>query len=144
MPKLKAVIDIDASREHVFAAAEPLKMPEWTIHVKDVTVTEGDGKTAGTRDRTIIQVTPRKNTLMCEWTDYRPGETFARTFTGYLSGTERFTFTPEGNGTRVEWRFDYTPPFGPLGKIGALLVMSRVVQNNMESSLETLKTELEI
>jgi uncharacterized membrane protein len=144
MPKLKAVIDIDASREHVFAAAEPLKMPEWTIHVKDVTVTEGDGKTAGTKDKTIIQVTPRKNTLMCEWTDYRPGETFARTFTGYLSGTERFTFTPEGNGTRVEWRFDYTPPFGPLGKIGALLVMSRVVQNNMESSLETLKTELEI
>jgi uncharacterized membrane protein len=144
MPKLKAVIDIDASREHVFAAAEPLKMPEWTIHVKDVTVTEGDGKTAGTKDKTIIQVTPRKNTLMCEWTDYKPGETFARTFTGYLSGTERFTFTPEGNGTRVEWRFDYTPPFGPLGKIGALLVMSRVVQNNMESSLETLKTELEI
>jgi hypothetical protein len=144
MPRLKAVIDIDASRDHVFAAAEPLKMPEWTVHVADVTVTEGDGKTAGTKDRTIIKVTPRKNTLESEWTEYRPGEAWARTFTGYLRGEERISLTEANGGTRLEWTYNYTPPFGVIGKIGALLVMSRVVQNNMESSLETLKHELEI
>ncbi len=144
MPRLKAVIDIDAPREHVFAAAAPLKMPEWTVHVSDVTVTEGDGKTAGTRDRTIIKVTPRENTLESEWTEYRPGEVWARTFTGYLKGDERISLAEVDGGTRLEWTYNYTPPFGVIGKIGALLVTSRVVQNNMESSLDTLKRELEL
>jgi len=144
MPRLKAVIDIDATREHVFAAAEFTKMPEWTIHVKEVAVTEGDGKSAGTKDKTFIQVTPRTNKLESIWTDYRQGEAIARTFTGYLSGDERITFTPNNGGTRVEWQYNYTPPFGPIGKLGAFLVMGRVVQNNMESSLDNLKAALEL
>jgi uncharacterized membrane protein len=144
MPHIKATIDIDASRDHVFAAAEPLKMPEWTVHVKEVLVTGGDGKSPGTTDRTTIQVTPRKNKLESEWTEYQQGAVWARKFKGYLSGTERMRFWPHEGGTRVEWVFDYKPPFGPIGAIGALLVMQRVVQNNMESSLETLKRELEV
>lgn len=143
MPRIKVAIDIDAPREHVFAAAEPLKMPDWTIHVKDVLVTGGDGKSPGTTDKTTIQVTPRKNQLECTWTEFRPGEVYARKFTGYFEGDEKLTFTTAGNGTRVVWTYNYTPPFGPIGKIGALLVMSRVVQNNMETSLENLKREME-
>jgi len=144
MPRLKATIDIGAPREHVFAAAEPPKMPDWSIHVAEVLITSGDGKSAGTTDRTTITVTPRKNTLESTWTDFRPGEAWARRFTGYLEGEERLTFTPSDNGTHVEWTYNYTPPFGVIGKIGALLVMSRVVQNNMETSLEKLKDDLEI
>ena len=144
MPRLKAVIDIDAPREHVFAAAEPLKMPEWTVHISEVTVTEGDGKTVGTKDRTIISVTPRKNTLESEWTEYSPGEAWARTFTGYLEGDERISLMEVDGGTHLEWTYNYKPPFGIIGQIGALLVTSRVVQNNMESSLDTLKRELEL
>jgi len=144
MPHIKTTIDIDASRDHVFAAAEPVKMPEWTVHVKEVLITGGDGKSAGTKDRTTIQVTPRKNKLESEWTEYQQGSVWARKFTGYLKGTERMRFWPHEGGTRVEWTYDYKPPFGPIGAIGALLVMQRVVQNNMESSLETLKRELEV
>lgn len=144
MPRIKATIDIDAPREHVFAAAEPSKLPDWTIHVAEVLITSGDGKSAGTTDRTTITVTPRKNTLECTWTDFRPGESWGRRFTGYFEGEERLTFTPSNGGTRVEWLYNYTPPYGPIGKIGALLVMSRVVQNNMETSLEKLKGDLEI
>lgn len=144
MPNLKVAINIDAPREHVFAAAEPLKMPEWTVHVKEVIITGGDGKSPGTKDKTTIKVTPRRNTLESEWTEYKPGEAWARNFTGYLSGTERISVSEADGGTRVEWTYNYKPPFGFIGKIGALLVMSRVVQNNMESSLETLRTELEI
>jgi uncharacterized protein YndB with AHSA1/START domain len=144
MPRVKATIDIDAPREHVFAAAEPAKLPDWTIHVAEVLITSGDGKSAGTTDRTTIHVTPRKNTLESTWTDFRPGESWARRFTGYFEGEERLTFTPANGGTHVEWVYNYTPPYGPIGKIGALLVMSRVVQNNMETSLEKLKGDLEI
>jgi hypothetical protein len=144
MPRLKAAIDIDAPREHVFAAAEFIKMPDWTIHVSEVAVTSGDGKSAGTTDETRIKVTPRTNKLESTWTDYRNGEAIARKFTGYLSGEERLTFTASNGGTRVEWLYNYKPPFGIIGKIGALLVMSRVVQNNMESSLDNLKAALEL
>jgi uncharacterized protein YndB with AHSA1/START domain len=144
MPRVKTGIEIDAPREHVFAAAEPSKLPDWTIHVAEVVVTGGDGKSQGTTDTTYIKVTPRRNQLDHTWTDFRPGEAWARKFTGYFEGEERMTFTPEGNGTKVEWTYNYTPPYGILGKIGALLVMSRVVQNNMESSLENLKRELEL
>jgi uncharacterized membrane protein len=143
MPKIKAAIDIDAPREHVFAAADPLRMPEWTIHVKEVLVTGGDGKSPGTTDRTTIQVTPRKNKLESVWTEYTQGQVFSRRFKGYFTGEERLTFSPEGNGTRVVWTYDYTPPYGILGKIGALVMMSRVVQNDMESSLENLKRVME-
>ena len=144
MPRLKTVIEIDAPREHVFAAAEPLKLPEWAIHVKEVIVTGGDGKSSGTTDKTIIHVTLRKNQLDSTWTDFTPAETWARHFTGYFDGDERMTFTPSEGGTLVEWTYNYTPPYGFIGKIGAVLVMSRVVQNNMEASLENLKHALEL
>jgi uncharacterized protein YndB with AHSA1/START domain len=144
MPNLKATINIDAPREHVFAAAEPATMPQWTVHVSEVNVVEGDGKSPGTRDTTMIKVTPRKNKLESTWTDFRQGETWARSFTGYLSGVERLTFSDSNGGTRVEWSYNYKPPFGIIGKIGALLVMQRVVQNNMESSLDNLKEALEV
>jgi uncharacterized protein YndB with AHSA1/START domain len=144
MPRLRATIDIDAAPDHVFAAAEPLKMPDWTVHIKEVTVTSGDGKSAGTTDRTIIQATPRRNKLESTWTEYKQGETFTRRFTGYLEGVERMTFSAQNGGARVEWQYDYTPPFGFIGKIGALVFMGRVMQNNLESSLENLKRELEL
>jgi len=143
MPKIKATIDIDAPREHVFAAADPLRMPEWTIHVKEVLVTGGDGKSPGTTDRTTIQVTPRKNKLESVWTEYTQGQVFSRRFKGYFTGEERLTFSPTNNGTRVDWTYNYKPPYGVLGLIGAMVMMSRVVQNDMESSLENLKRAME-
>ena len=143
MPRIKVAIDIDAPKEHVFAAAEPVKMPEWTVHVKEVTVTDGDGRSQGTKDRTIIQVTPRRNRLDSEWTEFKAGEAWARNFSGYFVGVERMTFADADGGTRVEWLYEYKPPFGILGLFGAMFMMSRVVQNNMESSLDNLKAALE-
>ena len=52
--------------------------------------------------------------------------------------------TAAGNGTRVEWRVNYTPPFGIIGKLGALILMARVYQNELEGSLDNLKAALEV
>jgi uncharacterized protein YndB with AHSA1/START domain len=143
VPSLKASIDIDAAREHVFAAADPLKMPDWTTHIKEVALTSGDGRSAGTTDVTIIKVGPMRNRLECTWTEFRPGDVLARRFAGYFEGQERITFEPENGGTRVEWSVDYTPPFGLLGRFGAWFMMARVFQNELEASLENLKAALE-
>ena len=145
MPRLKAAIEIDAPREHVFAlAGDMAKRPEWTTFVKEVTLTEGDGKSAGTKDRIVAQIGPRPNKWEGEVTEYKPGEVFARKFSGYFVGDERISLTPAGNGTRVEWRVNYTPPFGVIGKLGALILMARVYQNELEGSLENLKAALEV
>ena len=144
MPRFKAAIDIDAPREHVFAlAADPLKQPEWTTWVKEATIAAGDGKSAGTRERTVIKVGPQRHAHDVEWTDYRPNEVLARHFTGYLDVKERMTFTPANGGTRVVWDIDYVPPFGIIGKLGAWFMMARIFQNELEASLENLKAALE-
>jgi len=144
MPRLKAAIDIDAPREHVFAlAADPSRLPEWTTFIKERKVTSGDGKSAGTTDKTVIKVGPQRNNLEGTWTEYRPGETLARRFSGYFVGEESITFTPADGGTRVEWKVDYTPPYGLLGKFGAWFMMARIFQNELEASLENLKLALE-
>ena len=144
MPRLKAAIEIDAPREHVFAlAADPGRLPEWTTFIKERKVTSGDGKSAGTTDETIFKVGPQPHKLQGTWADYRPGEVLARNFTGYLEARERLTFAPANGGTRVEWRVNYTPPYGLLGKFGAWFMMARIFQNELEASLENLKLALE-
>ncbi len=145
MPLLKAAIEIDAPREHVFALAGDLtKRPEWTTFVKEVVITSGDGKSEGTRDRTIARIGPQKNTWEGTLTEYRQSDLFCRQFGGYFVGEERMSFTPAGNGTRVEWSVDYTPPFGLLGKFGAWFMMGRIYQNELEGSLDNLKAALEV
>lgn len=145
MPRFKGVIDIDAPREHVFAlAADVSKHADWTTFIKETAITGGDGKSAGTTDKRVIKVGPQRKVLEDEWTEYAPGEAFARHFTGYFVGDEKIALTPSGNATHVEWTVDYTPPFGILGKFGALFMMARIFQNEVEASLENLKRELEI
>jgi uncharacterized membrane protein len=145
MPRLKAAIEIDAPREHVFAlAADITKHPEWTTFIKEVVLTSGDGKSQGSAAKRVIQVGPQKNNLEDTITEYEANEVMGRRFIGYLEGEDRLTFSSAENGTRVEWRVNYTPPFGIIGKIGALLVMARVFQNELEASLDTLKAQLEI
>ena len=144
MPNLRAHIDIDAAKEHVFAlAADPSRQPQWTTFIKNIAITSGDGKSEGTTDRTTIKIGLQSHDLNGTWTDYRPGEVLARTFTGYLQMRDRLTFTPIANGTRVQWTVNYTPPFGLLGKFMAWLVMARIFQNELEASLENLKRALE-
>src|SRR3972149_4472360 len=126
MPHLKAAMEIDAAREHVFAlAADVSKQPEWTTWIKEVVITSGDGKSAGTTDRTRFKVGPQPHMLEGTWREFKPGEAFGRRFSGYLEADERMTFTPVDGGTRVEWTIDYTPPFGILGAIMAWFVMAR-------------------
>ena len=145
MPRLKAAIEIDAPREHVFAIAGDLaKRPEWTTFVKEVTLSEGDGKSVGTKDRMVAKIGPRPNQWQGELTEYAPGEAWGRKFSGYFKGDERITFTAAGNATLVEWRVNYTPPFGVIGQLGAFLLMARVYQNELEGSLENLKLALEV
>src|SRR2546428_13386020 len=129
MSRIVKSIDIDAPSEHVFALATDLsRQPEWTTFVKEAIITSGDGKSSGTVDRYRTKVGPRTTTADGVWTDYQPGALFARRNTSGLELSERLSFAAKGNGTRVEWAVDYTPPMGPIGRFVDLAFMNRAYQ----------------
>jgi len=143
MARIVKSIEIDAPHEHVFALALDFsRQPEWTTFIKEALITSGDGKSAGTTDRSVIKVGPRASKSDGEWTEYKAGEIFARRSSGGMSMEEKMTFTPAGGGTRVEWMVDYKPPMGPLGKFMDAFMMNRVFQNEIEASLENLNRML--
>jgi len=145
MPRLKAAIEIDAPRDHVFALAGDLtRRPEWTTFVKKVEIRSGDGKSAGSTDATVAKIGLRPIKFEGTISEFTPGEAVARKFGGYFTGDERMVFTSAGGGTRVEWNVNYTPPMGIIGKFGAWFIMARVYLNELEASLENLKKAIEV
>jgi len=137
-------IQIDAPREHVFALATDIgRQPDWTTFVKEGLITSGDGKSAGTRDRTVFKVGPRATKAENLWTAYNPGELFARRSVMGITQEETMQFTAAGNSTLVQWTVNYQPPLGPLGRFMDVFMMNRVYQNEIEASLERLKAALE-
>jgi uncharacterized membrane protein len=137
-------IRIDAPPEHVFAlATDVTRQPDWTTFVKEGLITSGDGRSAGTTDRTVIKVGPRATKAENVWTEYATGEVFARRATSGMQMEEKLTFTSAGNSTEVQWMVVYQPPMGALGKFMDAFMMNRVYQNEIEASLDRLKSELE-
>ena len=144
MPRIVKSIEIDAAREHVFAfAVDAQRQPDWITFIKQVEITSGDGKSAGTTDRCLIKLGSRAQPVEAEWTEYQANESFARRATSGMAMQGRMTFTPVDGGTRVQWTIEYKPPLGALGVIVDALFMNRVFQNEIEESLEKLKAALE-
>lgn len=144
VPLIRKSIDIAASPEKVFEyATDASAQPDWITFIKEVEITSGDGKSAGTTDRCLFKLGPRPQTLDAEWTQYDPPRSFARKTTSGLEMESRMTFEPRDDGVYVEWAVSYKPLMGPLGLLADVLFINRVFQNEMEESLESLKARLE-
>lgn len=144
MPQIRRSIDITVSPDNAFAyVTNPTTIPDWTQFIREMEITDGDGKSAGTRDAAVFKLGPRAQRQKGEWTVYEPPTTFVRTVSEGTPMESRMTFRAEGEGTRVEWSMRYTPPLGPVGMMIDALFMNRVFQNEMEESLESLKAQLE-
>jgi carbon monoxide dehydrogenase subunit G len=72
-----------------------------------------------------------------------PGEGGVNQMEGMIAGTNRMTFEPEGEGTRVTMTFEYEMPGGGVGKLFDRLVVERMNAQNLERSLKNLKGLLE-
>jgi uncharacterized protein YndB with AHSA1/START domain len=144
VPLIRKSIDIAVSPEKVFDyATDPAAEPDWITFVKEVEITSGDGKSEGTTDRVVFKLGPRAQILDAVWTEYDPPRSFVRKTTSGLQMESRMTFEPGGDGAHVEWAVSYKPLMGPIGLVADVLFINRVFQNEMEESLESLKTRLE-
>jgi uncharacterized membrane protein len=144
VPLIRKSIDISASPEKVFDyATDSSTQPDWTTFIREVEITTGDAKSAGTTDRCLMKLGPRAQTLDAVWTEYDPPRSYARKATSGPEMEGRMTFEPREDCTLVEWSVDYRPSMGLLGALMDVLFMNRVFQNEMEESLESLKARLE-
>jgi hypothetical protein len=65
------------------------------------------------------------------------------TFTGGMSGTQTFTYTPEENGTHIDVEIEYTVPGSVLGRIANSLFIEKLQENATDQTLANLKAMLE-
>ena len=144
MARIVKSIDIDASPENVFNyATNAARQPDWVKFLREIEITAGDGRSKDTTDRCVIKLGPRAQAVEAVWTEYDPPRTFARKATSGMEMEGRMTFEASDAGTRVQWAIRYRPPMGPMGLMVDALFMSRVFQNEIEESLESLKAQLE-
>jgi uncharacterized membrane protein len=146
MPKIRKHIDIEAPPARVFAeVADPARQVEWALPWREVELLEGDGISQGSVQRWLFKVGPRSYLLETVVSESRQNETYARQVReGGLELRERFFILPQsGDVTRLEWVVEYEPPMGMLGRVLDALLLHRVFQNDMETSLERLKRRLE-
>ena len=138
MAVIETSIFIDASPEDVFdfAANNPERIPE-TLEPSAAYPEVGGQlrvtyKAAGVTLKTTGTVT-----------ENIPGQRFAAHYEGMATGTQTWTYTPEGDGTRVTLHFDYEMAGGGIGKIVDKLIVERQNATNFEQSLRNLKVLME-
>jgi uncharacterized membrane protein len=71
------------------------------------------------------------------------GESLLLKMDGMITGKNRWFYTPEEEGTRVNCRFEYDMPGGSIGQAVNKLVIERMNVQNLEKSLENLKQVVE-
>jgi uncharacterized membrane protein len=71
------------------------------------------------------------------------GESLLLKLDGMIMGKSRWFYTPEEEGIRVNCRFEYDMPGGSIGQAVNKLVVERMNVQNLEKSLENLKTVVE-
>lgn len=143
MPRLEHELFIEAPPERVFELlAQPERTPEWSPSVVSMrridsgpisvgSLTEGVVKVLGTTQRAKGRCTafdpPRR--LVIHSSTNLGGKS--------LSDTE---LVPEGTGTRLRARLEYSVPGGGLGKLLNKLVAEEQIRGDLEQGLRRFKT----
>ncbi|HEX2905932.1 MAG TPA: SRPBCC family protein [Phototrophicaceae bacterium] len=143
MTVLERSVLINASPATIDAfAADIARWPEWYPGVEQI---EGDGTfpKLGGSAKVVYQALGQHLNITFTSVEYNYEHSLAYKMDGMITGTVRFTLTPEGSGTRVTGRFEYELPGGGLGKIFDRLVVERLNAENMEKSLANMKAKIE-
>jgi uncharacterized membrane protein len=146
MPRLDNSIDIKLPKERVFEyVSNVTHRPEWVKWTKRAEVTSTEPGVIGSTDAGLMQVGPQKQTVEAIVTEYRPDYVFTRRHTRGMEMTDRIAVvpSPSGEGTKVAWSVEYTPPMGQMGKMMDMLFMERLFDQLMKDSLNILRDKLE-
>ena len=140
MTTIRKSIQINAPVEQLEAVfTDPHRLPEWYPGVTTVDPSPGYPVEVGS----TCNITYKAGgmTMESKFTTMENVPQVKRVFQmeGMITGTNRMTFRPEGEGTRVTMSFEYEMPGGGVGKLVDRLLAERMNAQNLEKSLENLK-----
>ena len=107
--------------EDVFAVlTDPTRSPKWSASAREGELLTGGPPGIGTQRRVVVKgMFGRTMESVMEVTELEPNRAVALKLISATGGTgrTRYTFTPVGEGTRVDWRWEMDPggwlrPFG--------------------------------
>lgn len=139
MTTLERDVFINASADAIQAISDDARrLPEWYAGIQEA---EPDGvfPEPGGKVELVYKAAGITFNLTQTSVERVAGQTGVNRMEGMITGTNRMTFRPEGEGTRVTMSFEYEMPGGGVGKLVDRLLAERMNAQNLEKSLENLK-----
>ncbi len=143
MTTLERSIVINATAEAIDPiTTDPNRLPEWYVGIQKV---KPDGKYphVGGVIETVYKAVGISFKVKMTSTEYVPGQSMQINMEGMITGSNRWVYQPEGEGTRLTATFEYKMPGGGVGQAVNKLVIERINAQNLEKSLENLKAVVE-
>ncbi len=143
MTVLERTIFIQAPWDTVDSVAlDPWRLPEWYAGVHEVQP-DGVFPEPGGAVKMAYKAAGVSFDVTMTTLELVRGQYVLYQLAGMITGTTRWSHTPEGNGTWLTARFEYEVPGGGLGKVIDRLLLERMNAENLEKSLENLKALVE-
>ena len=142
MVKTEKTITIKAPVEKVFSyISEPTSLPEiWPslVEIKDVKPLPNGGHS----NRWVYKMAGVRLEGSSEDIEFTPNQRLVSKTKGGADSTQTWIFEPEGDGTKVTFRVEYTVPIPVLGKLAEAII---VKMNDREGDLllANLKARME-
>lgn len=118
------------------------RLPEWYTGIERVEVDDVYPEPGG-RVNIHYKAGPAVFDLHLTVLELDRGKHMLYTLEGMMKGRERWTHNPQADGVWLECESEYELPGGGLGKIADKLVLERTITQNLEKSLENVKTLVE-
>jgi carbon monoxide dehydrogenase subunit G len=133
-------ISIDAPPERVFEWIDnPERLPEYVPGVRRVDNVQRSDRRVGDSFQLHYSVLGLEAPTKFTTVEYTKPERIVEQMDGAFIGTFATTLRPEGRGTRVNVRIQYTMKGGLVGKAVNTLLVERLNEKNAEHFLENLK-----
>jgi hypothetical protein len=136
MARIQVSIDINATPERVWEVVEPVERHvDWMADAVAIRFVGQQTRGVGTAFLCDTKVGPLRLTDRMEITEWEPAKVMGVRHVGIVTGTGKFTITPQGSTTRFEWIEDLIFPWwmgGPLaGIVGGQVVMRAIWRRNL-------------
>ena len=147
MARLEREIVIAAPPERVFAyLAQPERTPEWSPNVQSVRLTSEGPIGVGAMTETVVKALGTTQRAVGRCTVFDPPRRLVIESQTNLGATtvNETQLLPDGTGTRLRAKLDYSLPGGALGGgLGSFFGVDKQIQKDFVQSLARLKAVLE-
>ena len=143
MTTLERSIVIKATPEAIFElTGDATRLPEWYAGIQEAKPDATYPEVGGTVEA-VYKAAGINFRIKMTSTEFVQNQVSATKMDGMITGTNRWVYTPEGEGTRVTATFEYEMPGGGIGQAVNKLIIEKMNADNLEKSLDQLKAVIE-